>query len=281
MREDKPIILITTGDPRGIGPEVTEEAMRDPNLMRLANFSVIKTRDKTGFEAIERAVGILKKENAAGLVTGPVNKALINKTGISFKGHTEYLSSATDTKKIAMMFYSASLKVALVTRHIALKSVPKELSQEKIIDTTLLVDEALRTFFKIKTPRIGISGLNPHCGEEGLMGREEKTIIMPAVKKLKRKVPGIRGPLPADVVFHMAYNGKFDAVISMYHDQGLAPFKMIAFQDGVNITLGLPFVRTSPDHGTAYDIRGKGLSDPRSMKEAMRLAAVMCRAKTC
>lgn len=281
MSKNKVSILITAGDPRGIGPEITEKALRDAQIKHLANFSVIEPRDKTGLDAVERAVRILRKGGADGLVTAPVNKSAINKSGIPFKGHTEYLASMTNTKKFAMMFCGAGLKVALVTRHMALRSVSKALSQEKIIDTTFLVYGALRRFFGITDPRIGVSGLNPHCGEDGLMGQEEQSIIIPAVKKLKRRIAGIKGPLPADAVFYMAYNRGLDAVISMYHDQGLAPFKMIAFQEGVNVTLGLPFVRTSPDHGTAYDIAKKGIADPQSMRQAIKLAVGMCKAATC
>lgn len=276
MRKDKATILITTGDPRGIGPEITEKALSDPKIRRLADFSIIESKDKTGFEAIKRATKILKKEGANGLVTGPVSKSGINKSGIPFRGHTEYLASITNTKKIAMMFYSVSLKVALVTRHVALKSVSRILSQEKIVDTVLLVEKALKRYFRVKRPRIVVCGLNPHCGENGVMGEEERLIIAPAMENLRRKIPDIKGPMSADVAFYMAYKGEFDVVISMYHDQGLAPFKMVAFRDGVNVTLGLPFVRTSPDHGTAYNIAGKDIADPTSMKEAIKLAVRMC-----
>ncbi len=276
MTNNKATILITTGDPRGIGLEITEKALKDPRIKRLANFSVLSPKDSTGFEAIKRSVEILKNGGAHALVTGPVSKSAINRSGVPFKGHTEYLAFITNTKKFAMMFCSASLKVGLVTRHVALRSVPKVLTREKIRDTVFLVEKALRNTFKIPWPRIGVSGLNPHCGEKGLMGGEERAIIAPTIKSLKTKIPGLRGPLPADVAFYMAYQGELDAVIAMYHDQGLAPFKMVSFRDGVNVTLGLPFVRTSPDHGTAYDIRGKGIADPRSMKEAIKLAVKMC-----
>lgn len=276
MRKNKATILITTGDPRGIGPEIIEKALSDPRIRGLADFSIIESKDKAGFEAIKRATRILKKGEANGLVTGPVNKSSINKSGIPFRGHTEYLASITNTKKIAMMFCSVPLKVALVTRHVALKSVSRTLSQGKIVDTALLVERALKRSFKIKRPRIVVCGLNPHCGENGLMGGEERLIVVPAVENLRCKIPGIKGPISADVAFYMAYNGEFDAVISMYHDQGLVPFKMVAFRNGVNVTLGLPFVRTSPDHGTAYNIAGKDIADPTSMKEAIKLAVRMC-----
>jgi len=272
----RPGILITTGDPKGIGREVTKKALKDPCLKDLADFSIIDPADKTGFDAIKKAVEILKKHKADGLVTAPVNKSAINRSGIAFKGHTEYLAERTRTKRFAMMFCGPSLKVTIVTRHTALKKVPAILSQEKIEDAISLTDAALRKYFKIRAPRIGVCGLNPHCGENGLMGTEEKELIIPAIKSQRPAVPGIQGPLPADVIFYMAYKGRLDAVISMYHDQGLGPFKMISFKDGVNLTLGLPFVRTSPGHGTAYDIAGKGIADATSMKEAIKLAARIC-----
>jgi len=269
-------IIITTGDPNGIGPEVTEKALKDPVIKGLADFIIIDTDDNTGFRAIEKAVSLLKKGRAHALVTAPVNKALISKSGIPFKGHTEYLAQVTATKRYAMMLCARPLKVTVVTRHIALKQVSRALTKQKIIDAAILTDSALRRYFGINRPRIGVSGLNPHCGEGGSIGTEEIDIIMPAVKSLKRIIPGIQGPVPSDVIFYMAYNGKLDAVISMYHDQGLGPLKMIGFEKGVNVTLGLPFVRTSPDHGTAYDIAHKGIANPGSMKEAIKLAVRIC-----
>jgi len=272
----KPRIIITTGDPNGIGPEVTKKALQDSEIRNLANFFIIEPEDNTGFDAVRRALDILKKGNAQGLVTAPVNKALINKSGIPFKGHTEYLATATNTKRYAMMLCSGSLKVTTVTRHIALKQVSGALTKQGIIDAVSLTELALRRYFRIKKPRIGVCGLNPHCGEDGEIGREEIDIIIPAIKGLKRAIYGVQGPISGDVIFYMAYNGKLDAVISMYHDQGLGPLKMIGFENGVNVTLGLPFIRTSPDHGTAYDIAGKGIADPTSMKEAIKLAVKMC-----
>jgi 4-hydroxythreonine-4-phosphate dehydrogenase len=272
----KPIIIITTGDPKGIGPEVTEKALRDPSIGRLAEFYVIDPVDRTGFDAIEKAVGILKKRQAHGLVTGPVNKSKIAYSGIPFKGHTEYLAEITHTEKYAMMLCGGSLRVTTVTRHIPFKEVPLSLNKGTIIDAIILTEHALKKHFGIQRPKIGVCGLNPHCGEGGKIGDEEEKIIKPAVNSLKRRVPRICGPISGDIIFHMAYNGKLDAVISMYHDQGLGPLKMVAFEKGVNVTLGLPFVRTSPDHGTAYDIAGKGIANPGSMKEAIKLAVNMC-----
>ncbi|MCX5692187.1 MAG: 4-hydroxythreonine-4-phosphate dehydrogenase PdxA [Candidatus Omnitrophica bacterium] len=272
----KPTVLITAGDPRGIGPEVTKKALQDSSIRSLANFFVIEPEDKTGFDAIKKAARILKKKKADALVTAPVNKEAINKAGIFFQGHTEYLAKATNTKKFAMMLCGGPLKVTTVTRHIPIKEVSRHITESKIIDSVRLTYEALKSYFGIKNPKIGICGLNPHCGEGGRIGREEKDIIIPAIEKIKRRIPGVQGPISGDIIFYIAYKGRLDAVISMYHDQGLGPLKMVAFEKGVNVTLGLPFIRTSPDHGTAYDIAGKGIADPSSMKEAIKLAIKMC-----
>jgi len=272
----KPTVLITAGDPSGIGPEVTKKALQDPDIMELANFFVIISKDKTGFEAIERSAGILNKKKADALVTAPVNKEAINKSGISFQGHTEYLAKAANIKKFAMMLCGGPLKVTTVTRHVPLKKVSGILTQAKIIEAVRLTDAYLKKYFGIRKPKIGVCGLNPHCGEGGKIGREEQDIIIPAIKKIRRSIPGILGPISGDAIFYMAYNGRLDVVISMYHDQGLGPLKMVAFEKGVNVTLGLPFIRTSPDHGTAYDIAGRGIADPGSMKEAIKFAVRMC-----
>jgi len=272
----KPTIIITAGDPNGIGPEVTEKALKDPRIKTLAHFIVIETQDKTGFDAVQRAVEILKRDRVRVLVTAPVNKGAISESGISFQGHTEYLAKATNTKKFAMMLCGGPLRVTTVTRHIPLKDVSSSITLEKIIDAVRLTGESLKRDFRIKNPRIGVCALNPHCGEGGRIGREEQDIIIPAIKRIRRFIPGIQGPISGDIIFHMAFHGKLDAVISMYHDQGLGPLKMLAFEKGVNVTLGLPFIRTSPDHGTAYDIAGKGIADPSSMKEAIKLAVKMC-----
>ena len=274
--KQKPRVLISTGDPFGIGPEVTGKALREERIKALADFTVIRPSDETGFAALRRAVRILKRGEADALVTAPVNKSAINKSGIPFKGHTEYLANCTRAKKIAMMFCKDSFRVTIVTRHVALKKVPRLITRAMVRDAIVLTGEALKKYFNIRSPKIGVCGLNPHCGEGGLMGTEEKDVIWPAIKSARTRTLRVSGPFSADVIFYQALRGGFDAVISMYHDQGLAPFKMIAFDSGVNVTLGLPFVRTSPDHGTAYDIAGKGIADPTSMKQAIKLAVRMC-----
>jgi len=270
-------ILITTGDPRGVGPEVTKKALEDPHIKKLANFFIIEPDDKTGFSAVREAVRLLREGRAQGLVTAPLNKLAVNKQGIPFKGHTEYLAGVTHTEKFTMFFCGGPLKVSLVTRHEPLRRVAQCLTQKKIEQAILLTDAALKRYFGIRCPKIGICGLNPHSGEGGFTGMEEKKIIIPAIKKATSKARGIKGPLASDVAFYLSYKGELDAVVAMYHDQGLGPFKMITFERGVNVTLGLPFIRTSPDHGTAYDIAGRGIADPTSMKEAIKLAESMCR----
>jgi len=179
-------------------------------------------------------------KNAA-LVTAPINKESIRKAGFKFPGHTEFLGCFTKSKNVTMMLAGGDIRVGLVTRHIPIKEVAQNLKKEKIIKTTLNVDKALRDIFGIKNPKIGISALNPHSGDGGVIGKEEKTVIIPAVKILQRKIKNICGPYPADIIFNKAYTKKLDAVIAMYHDQGLAPLKMLAFETGVNITLNLPF----------------------------------------
>ncbi|MFH1478428.1 MAG: 4-hydroxythreonine-4-phosphate dehydrogenase PdxA [Candidatus Omnitrophota bacterium] len=271
----KPVIVITTGDPQGIGEEITKKALRDPKVRSIADFIVITPEDGIGLDAVRKAVAILKQKKADALVTAPLNKTKVNKAGIPFTGHTEYIAALTKTRKYAMMFYSKELKVTLVTRHVPLKQVPSSIKKDDLKEAILLTNSVLKERFKIRKPRIGVSGLNPHCGEGGVIGDEERTVISPVIKSLRKKIPLIAGPIPGDIIFNMAYRKKLDAVISMYHDQALAPFKMLAFERGVNVTLGLPFVRTSPDHGTAYDIAGKGMADPGSMKEAIRLASFL------
>ncbi|MCM8776607.1 MAG: 4-hydroxythreonine-4-phosphate dehydrogenase PdxA [Candidatus Omnitrophica bacterium] len=203
------------------------------------------------------------------VVTAPVHKKAIQMIDNKFHGHTEYLAKWSGTKKFAMMFVSDRLKVTLATIHIPLKKVHRILNQELIFEKIFLTNCFLRDRFKIFRPRLAVCALNPHGSETG---DEESNIILPAVRRAQRRKIQVDGPLSGDQVFHDVYQGRFDAAISMYHDQGLAPFKMLSFRDGVNVTLGLPFVRTSPDHGTALDIAYQGNADPSSMKNALRLA---------
>lgn len=286
----RPTVAITMGDPAGIGLEITKKALARHEISRRASFLVVGDACKkfkpgmvnaacgrAAIEYIDEAVGLIKSGAADALVTAPISKEAINLAGFKWPGHTEYLAHLTKTKKFAMMLIGGPLRVVLATRHIALKDVSEKLNKTEIYDAIILAHAALKRYFRIKHPRIAVCALNPHSGEGGLFGSEEKRIIIPAIKKALPKVPGIIGPLPADSLFYDAYRGKFDAEIVMYHDQGLIPLKMIAKDTAVNITLGLPFVRTSPAHGTAFDIAGTNKANPSSMIEAIRLA---CRLAT-
>jgi 4-hydroxythreonine-4-phosphate dehydrogenase len=215
------------------------------------------------------------------LVTAPVNKAAIMRAGIPFVGQTELLSEQARASRTAMMLLGQDdrgrwLRVALATTHVPVKSVAEHLTQEKILTVIELAEQACRDL-GLPRARVAVCGLNPHAGEGGHIGTEEQTTIAPAVKSAQQKGLDVIGPMSADALFYYAYRGDYDAVVAMYHDQGLAPLKMVAFEQGVNWTLGLPFIRTSPDHGTAYDIAGKGKASPSSMLAAIRLAKELAR----
>jgi 4-hydroxythreonine-4-phosphate dehydrogenase len=309
---NKPLIAVTMGDPSGVGPEVTVKALASLRGSKLADFFVIGDSfvlekmkkslgvkidiplfdmvnvrprgfafskinpeyGKASMDYIDRALELLNNGSVDAMVTAPVNKAAIHSAGYThFTGHTEYLAEHTGTKEFAMMFVGGSSKITLVTRHVALKDVPRALTIAKISTAIKLTDKALKDWFSIKNPRVGVAGLNPHAGEGGMFGNEEAKAIIPAMKAVSGTVKGLTGPVPPDVIFYKLIKGDYDAVISMYHDQALIPFKTLYFDSGVNLTLGLPFVRTSPDHGTAFDIAGKGKANPESMIEAMKLAA--------
>lgn len=222
---------------------------------------------------ITTAIDMAISESIDAIVTCPVNKAAMQKAGSKFSGHTELLAERTKTDSFAMMLAGGKLRVVLVTIHIPLKNVSAELSKERIIKTIQLTWCALYYQFGFKKPRIAVAGLNPHAGEEKMFGDEEQKIISPAIDSARKKGLDISGPFPPDTVFYHATNGRYDAVVCMYHDQGLIPFKMLHFTDGVNTTLGLPIIRTSVDHGTAYDIAGTGKADPGSLIAAINMAA--------
>ncbi len=228
---------------------------------------------KASIEYIRRAFDLVRSGAADGMVTAPINKSAARKSGFQFPGHTEYLASLSGVDDFVMMLAGGPLKVSLVTRHIRLGDVSKKITDKNISDTIAMTLRALKTDFRIAKPQIGVCALNPHAGEGGILGDEEERIIAPAVRRFKRSE--VHGPFPADSIFYDAYRGKFDCVVCLYHDQGLIPLKMIARDNGVNITLGLGFVRTSPDHGTAFDIAGKGKADPGSMEAAIKTAAFM------
>ncbi len=215
-------------------------------------------------------------EDLAALVTAPVNKHAIVQSGVDFIGQTEFLSRLANAKKAGMMLLAPDererwLRVMLVTTHLPLRRVPDAITQESVLRACELGDLACKQL-GLREARLGVAGLNPHAGENGMMGREEIEVIVPAMKVAKSQGMNVAGPIPADTLFYQALRGDFDVVISMYHDQGLGPLKMIGFERGVNWTVGLPFIRTSPDHGTAYDIAGKDQADPSSMIAAIRLA---------
>lgn len=221
------------------------------------------------------AVDLCVKNQIAAMVTCPLNKALMNKAGYNYQGHTQLISHLTDTDDYVMMLAGDKLRVTLVTIHCALKDVPQRINQESILKTITITASALEKDFGIKCPRIAVAALNPHAGEEGLFGKEEELIIRPAVEKAIENGYDVSGPLPADTLYPKAVSGKFDVVVNMYHDQGLIPLKLLHFSDGVNVTLGLPIIRTSVDHGTAYDIAGKGIADHNSLKAAVMMATEM------
>ncbi len=223
---------------------------------------------------ITTAVDMATEGRISAVVTGPINKAAMKLAGSPFHGHTELLAKRTGTDRFAMMMAGNRLRIVLVTIHMAVEAVPAALTVDKIESIICLTDESLRMRFGISAPRIAVAGLNPHAGEEGMFGDEEIRVIRPAIDRSKENGIDASGPYPPDTLFYHAVNGEYDAVVCMYHDQGLIPFKMIHFTDGVNTTLGLPIIRTSVDHGTAYDIAGKGIADPGSLIAAVKMAAL-------
>jgi len=225
------------------------------------------------YAAIVEAVRLVQGGAAAGLVTAPINKAHLAAAGHDFPGHTELLAHLCGGAPVRMMMAGPRLRVVLVTIHLALARVPRAVTRAGVLETILITAQALRRQFGVDRPQIAVTGLNPHAGEDGLFGSEERRCVAPAVRAARKHGIDARGPLAADSVFGQAAHGTYDAVVCMYHDQGLAPFKLLHFADGVNCTLGLPFVRTSPDHGTAFDIAGSNRADPRSMIAAVQLAA--------
>lgn len=227
---------------------------------------------KAAMTSLERAVADIKEGYIDVLVTAPINKRAMDKEGFGYTGHTEYLEKQFGVEDVAMIMVCDRLKVGVATGHIPLKEVPVQLTSEKILRKLRLMKASLQRDFGIDAPKIAVLGLNPHCGDGGLLGDEEQQIILPAIKAAAAEDIMAYGPYSADGFFGLGNYSKFDAVLAMYHDQGLTPFKALAFEDGVNYTAGLPIVRTSPDHGTAYEMAGRDLADPRSMKAAIYAA---------
>ncbi|TPV94068.1 MAG: 4-hydroxythreonine-4-phosphate dehydrogenase PdxA [Myxococcales bacterium FL481] len=298
-------LVLTQGDPDGIGPEL---------LLRVASLGGLGADDRVvagrehlsrlvatlnvdwarqGWARIEprladdvppavsqvaalaRGVDAVLMDSRAALVTAPIDKAACVAQGFRHPGHTEYLAARAETDDVAMLLVGPRLRVALATIHIPLSQVPRTLDETAIVRAGTHLLAALRQLLGVRRPRIGVLGLNPHAGEQGVLGDDEPRVIEPAVAELRRRhgqSAEFLGPLPADAAFPQHAEGRYDGVVAMYHDQGLAPFKLLHVRDGVNLTMGLPFVRTSPDHGTAKDIAGQGVADPSSMLCAIRLA---------
>jgi 4-hydroxythreonine-4-phosphate dehydrogenase len=213
----------------------------------------------------------------AALVTGPINKMAMHRAGFAFHGHTEILAARTGASDYVMMMAGRKLRVSLVTIHVALHEAVKRLTPQAVFKTIQITERGLRESFGIREPKLAVAGLNPHAGEDGLFGSEEQTVIAPAIERANAAGIKATGPIPPDTVFYRALKGTWDAVVAMYHDQGLIAFKLVHFEDGVNTTLGLPIVRTSVDHGTAYDIAGTGQANPQSMIAAIDMAARQAR----
>ena len=224
---------------------------------------------------VERAATLCLEGSAAGLVTCPINKAAINAAGIRFPGHTELLAKRCGVEKVVMMLAGAKLKVSLVTTHLAYRDVPQALTTAEILETIRITDRSLRQKFGLPEPKLAVLSLNPHAGENGLFGDEEARLIVPAIEQAQVEGISADGPHSADTLFHFAAQGSHDAVICMYHDQGLIPLKLLHFEDAVNVTLGLPIIRTSVDHGTAYDLAGTGQANTASLIAALKMAEQM------
>lgn len=320
------LLLVTMGDPAGVGPEVTVKALaawsadERPNVLVVGDPACLASEalgagvafeaevvsdaasfgrgrgrigvlpvspvprefwaagkamarsGRAAFEALARATEVLLQGRADGLVTAPVSKEAIVLSGTHFLGHTEYLARESRARRAVMFFVTPTIRVALVTTHVALRKVPLLLTSDAVLETILIVDESLRARFGVARPRIGLCGLNPHAGEHGLFGSEDERILAPAVDAAKAKGVAVEGPLPADAVLPQAAEGLWDAAVALYHDQGMIAAKVAGGKRAVNVTLGLPFVRTSVAHGTAFDVAGRGIADPTSMGEALRLA---------
>jgi 4-hydroxythreonine-4-phosphate dehydrogenase len=295
-------LAVTLGDPRGIGPEVVTKAVRHLREQRDDTHFIIVGPDEFDPElgsyegvgrfdgsersagalsarAVERAVDLALEGTAAGIVTGPIHKPALRAAGVMEPGHTEMLLRITGVPDVGMLMAAeetrlgAPLRVLLATTHVPLRSVPDLLSADLLVSQGMLLNASLETDWNLVPPRIALCALNPHASDGGLFGDEEDRVFRPAVEALRRAGVQVDGPIPADTVFRRTLNGEYDAVIAPYHDVGMAPFKTVAFGTGVNVTLGLPFVRTSPDHGTAFDIVGTGRADPSSMQAAIQMAS--------
>lgn len=295
-------VVVTQGDPTGVGLELIVRAAAEGELHEgdrvLVDPDRLAERARglaapwaaaglervqalcegapglTAVEALRLGVDEVLATPGRALVTAPIDKAACAAEGFAFPGHTEYLAHRAGDCDVAMLMAGSSLRVVLATIHIPLRCVAEELSSQDVVRAATLLAAALRERFEVRRPRLAVLGLNPHAGESGMLGDEERRIIDPAIARARVVDPEAEfvGPLPADTAFHAHRQGDYDGVVAMYHDQGLAPFKLVHFYDGVNVTLGLPFIRTSPDHGTAMDLVGTGKADPSSFFGAIRMA---------
>jgi 4-hydroxythreonine-4-phosphate dehydrogenase len=279
-------VAITVGDPAGIGPEIVAKAVADarvtgvcepvvygpPSSERFEPGVLSAAAGTAAYDAVRAAVRDAMAGRVDALATAPVNKLALARAGLPWRGHTDLLAHLTGSRRVAMMFWSEPLKVVLATVHVPLAEVPTALTRETVDGIIGLTVSGLAGF-GLPDPRIAVAGLNPHAGEGGLLGSEDDTVLRPAVEAARASGVRIEGPFPADTVFVRASRGAFDVVIACYHDQGLIPVKLLAFGRAVNVTLGLPIVRTSVDHGTAFDIAGRGMADASSLVEAVVLAA--------
>ena len=281
-----PRVAITVGDPAGIGPEIAAAAAAHPRVREVCEPIVmgppadlplpparsLRAAGQAAYDTIVAAVRAAERGDVDAIATAPVSKEAFALAGLPWKGHTDLLGHLTGSPFVAMMFESEALRVVLATVHVALRDVPALITRDRIERTIALTARELPRFGLV-APRLAVAALNPHAGEHGLMGTEDDEVLAPAIAASRAAGIDVSGPHPADTVFLRAHRGEFDAVVACYHDQGLIPVKLLAFGQAVNVTLGLPIVRTSVDHGTAFDIAGTGGADPGSMIAAVRLAA--------
>jgi len=286
----RPIVAITAGDPAGIGPEIAQRAAADPRVIAVCEPRIYGAADdvrfaagvlsaeagRAAYETICSAVRDALDGRVSAIATAPINKLAFSRAGLPWKGHTDLLAHLTHAPRAAMMFWSEPLRVVLATVHVPLSAVPALLTRNLLRDIIALTAHELPRF-GIARPRLALAGLNPHAGEDGLLGSEDEAVLRPAVRDARERGIDIEGPFPGDTIFGRAARGEFDAVIACYHDQGLIPVKLLAFGRSVNVTLGLPIVRTSVDHGTALDRAGSGEVDAGSLSEALALAFELAR----
>jgi 4-hydroxythreonine-4-phosphate dehydrogenase len=256
--------------------DVYDVGSLEPSKVKVGQISA--TCGKAAVEYFKTAIELAMDKKIDGISTAPINKEAIHKAGFKYQGHTEILAEMTKSKNYAMMFVSDSLWVILVTTHLPLHDVSKHIDKKKVLNTIKIANNITKKL-RGKKPRIGVAGLNPHAGESGIFGKEEQKIIKPAVAEARKAGIDVKGPISPDAVFYLASVGMFDIVVAMYHDQGLIPLKLLSFNHSVNVTAGLPIIRTSVDHGTGFDIAGKGWANPQSLIEAIRVAVFLAHAR--